>query len=129
MELLKTNGVVITDVGVTITKHADGSLLFSDSWVPGVKLKDILGGEVVIDPSVVVQTEESDWTYDSEEELYGIDVPHNFGLVGSQKAQMLVVLMDLNYETIMVNSIKSKENSVFITATEPLDMYVTMKRI
>jgi hypothetical protein len=128
-QIFKTSGISIDDTGVTITKHADGSLLFTDSYIPGVKLKDIIGGSVVIEPSVLVQIFPEDWTYDSESNLYEVDVPNSFGLVGTQKAQVLVVTMDLDYSQIIMNSIQVKENSVFITSTDDIDMYVTMKRI
>ncbi len=128
-ELMKTDGIVISNLDVTITKHADGSLVFADSFVPGVKLKDIIGGEVVIEPSVLVQLEIVDWTYDSGEDIYVVDVPHNFALVGTQKAQVLVVTMSIDYEIINVSSITSKENSVLIKYGTPIDMFVSMKRI
>lgn len=128
-QIFKVSGIVIDDMNVKITRHADGSLLFTDNFIPGVKLKDIIGGDVVIDPSVLVQLESSDWTYDSGTELYGVDVPHDFGLVGTQKAQVLVVTMNLDYEQIIMDTVKVKENSVFITSTEDIDMFITMKRI
>lgn len=128
-ELMKTDGIVISNLGVTITKHADGSLLFSDAFIPGVKLKDIVGGDIVIDPSVLVQLEVADWTYDSEEDLYVVDVPHDFGLIGTQKAQVLVVTMNTDYEQIIMDTVKVKENTVLLKSTEALDMFVTMKRI
>lgn len=128
-QIFKTSGIAIDDLNVKITKHADGSMLFSDNFIPGVKLKDILGGDVVVEPSVLVQLEVSDWTYDSETQLYGVDVPHDFGLSGTQKAQVLIVTMNTDYEQIIMDTVKSKENSVFITSTEAIDMFVTMKRI
>ncbi len=128
-QIFKTSGIAIDDLGVTITKHSDGSMLFTDSYISGVKLKDIVGGTIIVDPSVLVQLIPGDWTFNSDTNLYEVDVPNSFGLVETQKAQVLVVTMDLTYSQIIMNSITVKENSVFITSTSNIDMYVTMKRI
>lgn len=113
----------------TISRHADGSMLFSDPFVPGIKLKDLLGGTIIIEPSVLVIVETSDWILDPVYHLYAIDVPHSFGLVGNQKAQVLTVTMDSNFNQILMDTVQSKENSVYIRSTSPLDIYVSMKRI
>lgn len=128
-QLFQTSGISVDDSNVTITRHADGSLLFTDSFIPGVKLKDIIGGTIIIEPSVIVQLFPVDWTHNIISNLYEVDVPNSFGLVGIQKAQVMVVTMDLSYSQIIMNSITVKENSVFITSTSNINMYVTMKRI
>lgn len=128
-QIFKTSGIAIDDLGVTITKHQDGSLLFTDSYIPGVKLKDIVGGTIVVEPSVLVHLISGDWTYNSITNLYEVDVPNYFNISGTQKAQVLVITMDTTYSQIIMNSITVKENSVFITSTSGIDMYVTMKKI
>ncbi len=92
-------------------------------------MKDIIGGDIVIEPSVLVQIDTSDWTLDPETLLYGVDAPHDFGLIGTQKAQVLVVTMNTDYEQIIMDTVQIKENSVFIRSTEAIDMFITMKRI
>jgi hypothetical protein len=128
-QLFKTSGIIIDDAAVNITKHPDGSMLFSDMYVDGVKLKDIIGGTVIIDPSVLVQIDAADWELNEDTDLYEIEAEHSFALVGTQKAQVLVVTMNLDYEQIIMDTVKVQENSVFITSTEAIDMYVTIKRI
>lgn len=128
-QIFKISSVAIDDLNVTITKHADGSMLFTDNYIPGVKLKDIVGGEIIVDPSVVVQVEIADWTLDPETLLYGVDVPNDFDLSGTQKAQVLVVTMNSDYEQIIMDTVQVKENSVFIKSTDAIDMFVTMKKI
>jgi hypothetical protein len=122
------SGITIDNPSVTITYAPDGSMLLSDNFV-SIKLKDIIAGSVVVDPSVIVEVSSSEWTVDPVTTLYAIDIPHNFGLVGIQLAQFLTIIYDSNFKQIMVDRIEVQSNYVYILSTSPLNMYVTMKRL
>lgn len=128
-QLFKTSGIAIDDLNVKITKHPDGSMLFGDYFIPEIKLKDIISGAVIIDPSVLVQVEIADWVRNPATTLYEVNVPHQYGLIGTQKARVLVVTMNLDYEQIIMDTVQVKENVAFITSTQNINMYVAIKRI
>jgi hypothetical protein len=65
VDSLKTSEIEIGLLGNSISNHTDGSMLFRDRLVPGIRLIDLVGGEVVIDPSVTIAVSSSDWQFDS----------------------------------------------------------------
>jgi hypothetical protein len=69
VESLKISEIEIGLLGNSISSHTDGSMIFRDRLVPGIRLIDLLGGEVVIDPSVTISVSSSDWQFDSYDSL------------------------------------------------------------
>ena len=108
-----------------IEKHVDGSMIFRDVNVPGVRLVDLLGGNIVIDPGIYVAVVVSDWTYSAG--LYSINIPHNWNLCYPNMLD--VGLYDENYELITVDTVKVFANYVTIKSTMPIKMYVSLKKI
>lgn len=129
----KVTSIIIDDPGVTIYKSFDGDMVFRDKFVPGVKLKNLIsavsGGPLVVDPALVVLVETTDYTYIGSEDLYAVDIPNNFNFSGTEKANIIVETYDANYVKIGVDTIQSKENSVYIKVSSNDNMYVVMKRV
>lgn len=129
----KVTSIIIDDPGVSITKSFDGDMVFRDKFIPGVKLKELVGnitgGQFIFDPSIIVLVEPTDYTYLNSEELYAVDVPHSFMFSGSQKSGIMIEIYDMNYGKIGVDEVKSKENSVYLKLSEAESIYVVMKRV
>jgi hypothetical protein len=128
LEPLKTSSIAIGNLDNTISLHADGSMLLKDVYVE-VKLKDLIGGTVVLNPAIVVSIEAADWDYNPSEKLYWLEIPHNFNLIDAAKTALGVVTMNVAYEKIGIDLIISLTNSVIIKITEPLDIYVALKKL
>jgi hypothetical protein len=132
LDSLKTTSIIIDDPGVSITKSFDGDMVFRDAFIPGIKLKElagISGGSLILDPALIVVIETSDYTYIPSEELYAVDVPHNFGFTGSDLAGVLIDIYDPSFIKIGVDTLKSKTNSVYLKVVKPDNLYMVIKRV
>lgn len=134
IESFKVTSIILDDPGVTIYKSFDGDMVFRDKFVPGIKLKELLsaatsGGTLILDPAIVMLVEETDYTYIESEDLYAVDVPHNFGFSGTQKNGVIVSVYDSNYNQIGVDTINLKDNSVYIKVSSPDIICVVIKRV
>jgi hypothetical protein len=134
IEPFKTTSIIIDDPNVTITKSFDGDMVFRDKFVPGIKLKEIIsmvtsGGTFVFDPAVMMLIEETDYTYIASEDLYAVDIPHNFGFSGTDKNGVVVAVYDSDYTQIGVDTVKLKDNSVYIKVSSPDIICVVIKRV
>jgi hypothetical protein len=108
-----------------IEKHVDGSIIFRDTMVPGIRLIDLLGGNVVIDPALYVVIEKTDWLVDGN--LFMVNIPHNWNLC-------YPTLVDVNiyneqYELIDVDTVKVMANSVIIKLILPSKILVSIKKM
>ncbi len=108
-----------------IEKHIDGSMIFRDTMVPGVRLIDLLGGNVVIDPALYIVVETVDWVLSGG--LYEVTIPHNWNLC--YPTLVHVTIYDSNYEVIGVDTIKVNTNNVIIKVITPMKVYVSIKKI
>ncbi len=108
-----------------IEKHIDGSIIFRDVNVPGVRLIDLLGGNIVIDPAIYVVVEVADWTLSGG--LYYINIPHNWNLCYPTLTD--VKIYNTDYELIDVDTIKVYTNYVTIKVITPMKVYVSLKKI
>jgi hypothetical protein len=108
-----------------IEKNFDGSIIFRDALVPGVRLIDLMGGNIVIDPGIYVVIEVADWTLISG--LYTVDIPHNWNLC--YPTMIDVNIYNNNYELITVDTVKVNTNYVTIKSTINQKMYVSLKKI
>jgi len=130
----ETTSIIIDDPNISITKTFDGDMYFRDNFVPGIKLKDLLlasqgGGTIIIDPAIIVLVETLDYTYVSIDDVYAVDIPHNFGFNGSKKSGIIVEVYDSNFTKITVDEIVSKENSTYMRVITPDNLYVCLKRV
>jgi hypothetical protein len=133
LEPNKVTSIIIDDLGVSITKSFDGDMVFRDRFIPGIKLKSLIGaisgGSLVFDPALIVLVESSDYTYITSEDLYAVDIIHNFNFSGSQKSGIIVETYDDSYNKIGVDTILSSETSVYIKIASPENILVVMKRV
>lgn len=133
IESQKVTSIIIDDTNVSITKSFDGDMVFRDKFVSSIKLKELIGnisgGPIIFDPAIILLVESNDYTYLISEELYAIDIPHNFMFNGAQKSGILVEIYDTNYVKIGVDEIKSNDNTIYFKVAEPNNIYVVMKRV
>ena len=108
-----------------IEKHIDGTIIFRDIMVPGVRLVDLIGGNVVIDPALYIVVEINDFTYDDG--FYNVEIPHNWNLCYPTLTD--VNIYDETYEKISVESIKVMTNSVKIKVIVPSKLYISIKKM
>jgi hypothetical protein len=108
-----------------IEKHIDGSIIFRDVNVPGVRLIDLLGGTIVIDPAMYIVVDVSDWTLSAG--LYNVTIPHNWSLCYPTLVD--VNIYDVNYELMTVDTVKVNTNSVTIKVITPMKIYVSIKKM
>lgn len=122
------SSLLIGRPGNKIEVHQDGSMVFRDNSVAGVRLIDLLGGTVTIDPAVFVTVEVSDWTEVTVDgqTRYNVEVPHTWGTCDPLAD---VILWDLNNQMITVNTVEYRENSIFIQSTENESIKVLIKRL
>ena len=126
----KADKVLIGKVTNLIDKSPEGDMVFRDTFVPGVKLKDLLsGGPIVIEPAILVQVEEDDWTVivEAGQALFNIDIP----LPWLDLADPIVEIniWDTNNEEVSVNKKQFKQTSVLIQSTVKIDLQVVIKRL
>jgi hypothetical protein len=125
----------VTDIqigraGVGLSAGVDGSLQFMDLVSGTVKLSDLINQEIIVNPAVVIEVEEADWTpivMDDGRTFYTVDVPHNFNVTNF--ALVDVVIWDTSYNMLSIDNIQQKANSALLRSIIPLHIYVTAKKI
>lgn len=122
-----TTGITIGRTSNRITAHTDGSMLFSDPYIPGVKLKDLLGGTVVIDPAIFVEVEITDYTkvIDNGQTFYNISIPHDWGLCSPI---VDVTIWDQDDKMITVDTIQYETTYILIRTTVKEPIKVVLKK-
>jgi hypothetical protein len=129
----KTTSIIIDDPNVIITKSFDGDMVFRDNFVPGVKLKELMGvisgGQLVLDPAIVVGIETSNYTYLPTEALYAVSIPTNFNLSLALQMGVIVEVYDSNYIKITVDTIQTFQNYIYMKVFSPDNVYVVIKRV
>lgn len=129
IDRLQVTSILIDDPNVNITKSFDGDMVFSDNFIPRIKLKELVnGGTLIIDKGLVVIVNTSDYTYLPSEELYAIDIPHNFNFVGNAKCGIIVETWDWSFTKFTPGDVTSYANSTYLKVTQPLNMFVMLKR-
>lgn len=138
-EPLQATEIVVGKDTNKLSLGSDGSLLLQDTLVGPVKLSDLVGGEVVIDPGLLILIETSDWVAQApnakNQVLYRTVVPHNWGLENVADTEELfpigvdVNIWNTNNELITINRIWADANNIYLESTTSLDMKVTVKRI
>lgn len=125
----------VTDIqvgrdGNVINSAPDGSMQFTDAASGTVKLSDLVNQEVIINPATVVEVEIVDWmsVIDADgRTFYTVDVPHNFNV--SNFALVDIVIWDSGYNRITLDNINQKANSALLRSIEPINIFVTMKKV
>ena len=119
---------IIVDGTTEIFKGPDGSLTLSDAFVPGIRLKDIIAGSVVVDPSILIQIEASDWVMDPVTTMFALDIPHNWGLTGTELAQVSVVFYDISFNNIGMDY-RPQTDYVYLLSASAINCYACIKRL
>jgi len=138
-EPLQATEIVIGKDTNKLSLGSDGSLLLQDTLVGPVKLSDLVGGEVVIDPSLLILVEVGDWVAQAPNSkgqvLYRTTIPHNWTLTNAAGTEgLLPIGVDVNVwnennELITINKIWADANNVYLESTAAIIMKATVKRI
>lgn len=140
-QAFKTTELLIGDSANKISIASDGSMTFADSYTPTVKLKDILGGNVVIDPALLVYVEETDanWTpliaNSYGQYFFKLTINHNWELSNGGDTNnifpigVLVKIYNQDNKEISVESIQCFSNKIEIISSKKLTLKVAIKRI
>lgn len=138
-EPLQTTELVIGKDTNKLSLGSDGSLLLQDTLVGPVKLSDLLGGEIVIDPSLLVLIEPNDWVEQPANSkgqvFFTANVPHNWSLENVADTEGLlpigidVNIWDDNNELISINRVWADANNVYLESTNTINMKVVIKRV
>lgn len=148
VDSLKTSEIEIGLLGNTISNHTDGSMIFRDRLVPGIRLIDLIGGEVVIDPSVTIAVSSSDWQFDSYDSFYKVNIYFGYesdicfaSTTATPDAQwqaqdgneiLVTTTIDVTggfVKPITFHEILISNAQVKITSTNQIDCNVRIKRI
>lgn len=136
-ESLKTTDIIIGKDTNKLSLGSDGSLLLQDTLIGPVKLSDLVGGQVVIDPALVILIEQTDWTPQTIQGqlMYTVTIPHNWDLQNVNDPDdllpigVIVNVWNQNNELITLNKISVDANNVFLESTKNINIKVTVKRI
>ena len=149
---LQVDEIEIGAIGNSISTHNDGSMILKDRYVPGVRLIDLLGGEVVIDPATIIEVAHTDWIiayHDNvfNRDFYKIDI--YFGYFNNQSGASLANPPDSSWQTlsgkdisvsadmvvhnklspIQFHSVEISNISATILSTEPVNCFIKIKRV
>lgn len=130
--------IIVGDLANKISIANDGSMSFTDPYVPTIKLKDILE---LTTPAITIYVDETDvgWAAQSVnsygQTLYKISIPHNWGLTDINDSNNLlpitasVKVYDTDNKEIGVECIQCFANTVEITTTKKITIQVSIKKI
>jgi len=119
----------------------DGSMTFEDFYIPAIRLRDIVSGNVVIDPALLVYIANTDPSWVAQpatffgQTFYKTVITHNWGLTaGSDSENILpigveVTVWDCNNKKITIDDIQAFPNTVELTLNKPKTIKVSVKRI
>lgn len=124
---------------IRLEMHQDGSLLFSDPYVTGIRLLDLLSATnsnnvIVFNPAYHYIINEfdhtslvNDWEYNLSMGLYEVKLYHNWNLCDPEK--VLVLTYNSQNVLITVDTIHCFPNYVHILANPPIKMKIIIKKL
>lgn len=131
--------IIVGDLANKIGISSDGSMTFTDPYVPTVKLKDIIGGEIVLEPALMVYVDSLEWVAQPVNQygqiFYKIVISHNWGYSNVDDVEnilpigALVKTFDENNKEVSVESIQCFANTVEIVSSRKMIMKVAVKKI
>lgn len=129
-----TSEIAIGDLANKISIAPDGSMTFTDPYVPPVKLKDLInGGTIISNPAMVVSISENDTLWQSlpanqyNQNFFKIRI--NLDWTVTEEANTGISILDGNNNLITVENIKFFTDYVEITSTKKINMKVALKQI
>jgi len=133
--------IIVGDLANKVSIASDGSMTFADAYVPTVKLRDILGGSVVLEPAITVFVSDTDPAWVAQpinsynQIFYKITINHNWDLTAVSDPNniapisTLTKIFDTDNKEIGVESIQCFANSVEIIVNKKITMKVALKKI
>lgn len=125
----KTDKIVIGKLSNIIEKSPQGEMIFRDTVVEGVALKDLVGGSSSLTPAIVIEVDETDWASVTilGQPRYRLEVPHPWDDLVDPKIN--VTIWNTDDEEITLNNITFKQTGVLLESTVRIDIKVVMKRL
>jgi hypothetical protein len=125
----KADKIVIGKLSNIIEKSPEGEMIFRDTIVEGVALKDLVGGATSMTPAIVIEVEKADWTEITVDgqTRYRIEVPHPWDDLCDPKIN--VNIWNTDNEEITINNKTFKQTGVLLESTVRIDIKVVMKRL
>lgn len=135
-----TSEISIGDTNNKIGISPQGDMTLSDPYVPLVRLRDLVSGNISIDPSLMVFIENTDSGWTSYYDTYGqtgyyITIPHNWQLSTINDTNNIIPLgiqvnvYDSLNRLILVDSIIPSANDVTLYLSRKTTIKVIIKRI
>jgi hypothetical protein len=126
---LKADELLIGSTTNLIGRHVDGDMVFRDAFIPEVKLKDLIGGSVVIEPAIIVGIGISDWSeYTVESQTrYSVTIPHTYTINTNPLLQ--VTCYTLSNELITLNKVIINSNNIFLESTIKINVKIVIKKL
>jgi hypothetical protein len=135
-----TSEIIIGDTSNKIGISPQGDMTLSDPYVPLVRLRDLVSGNISIDPALMVFIENTDsgWTiyFDSYGQVgYYITIPHNWQLTSINDTHNILPLgiqvnvYDSANKLILVDSVVPSANEVTLYLSRKTTIKVIIKRI
>lgn len=131
----EVSSILIGRDGNTIAAYNDGSMVFSDRFVPLVRLSDLVAGTSSNIPAQVIDVATTDWILDHTDTYNGrsfwkIYVPFT-GLSTLSKVLVncyqIIATSPEEVKQVTFDEVSVTGSSVKIVSTEKLHIYVTVK--
>ena len=140
LQPFSTSEISIGDSTNKIGISPQGDMTLSDPYVSLVRLRDLVSGNISIDPALMVFIENTDsgWTsyYDTYGQIgYYITIPHNWQLSTINDTNNIIPLgiqvnvYDSSNKLILVDSIVPSANDVTLYLSRKTTIKVIIKRI
>ena len=135
-----TSEISIGDTSNKIGISTQGDMTFSDPYISLVRLRDLVSGNIAIDPSLMVFIENTDSGWTGYYDTYGhpgyyITIPHNWQLSIINDTNNIIPLgiqtnvYDSSNRLILVDSIVPSVNDVTLYLSRKITIKVIIKRI
>lgn len=121
------DSLIIKNTNTSISIHQDGSLLLTDPIVGSVRLKDLIGKNVIINPAIRIEVEENDWFSISLTQKYFIDIYHDWNLCYPD--MVLVLGYDQQNKLIHFEEIECHPNFVRIVSQYKINCKIYIKKL
>lgn len=121
------DSLIIKNTDTSISVHQDGSLLLTDPNVGSVRLKDIVGKNVIINPAIRFEIDENDWFSINLLQKYFIDIYHEWNLCYPD--MVLIIGYDKDNKLIHFEEIQCFPNYVKIISKYKINCKIYIRKI
>ncbi len=111
-----------------IEKSPEGDMVFRDSFVEGVTLTQLLGGDITLAPAIVVNIEETDWNeiIVDGQTRYRVEIPHPWDDLCDPKVEVNIWKDDIE---ITLNKVQFSQTRILLESTVIINIQVVLKRL